>query len=37
MLLKNNSPIGYVYGKIKKALWIILVYALIVAGLHEYF
>jgi ion channel-forming bestrophin family protein len=37
MLLKNNIPIGYVYGKIKKELWIILVYALIVAGLHEYF
>ena len=37
MLLKKNIPIGYVFGKIKVELIIILVYSLAIAVIHEWF
>jgi putative membrane protein len=37
MLLKKNIPIGYVFGKVKIELLIILVYSLAIAVLHEWF
>jgi ion channel-forming bestrophin family protein len=37
MLLKKNIPIGYVFGKIKVELVIILVYSLAIAVIHEWF
>jgi ion channel-forming bestrophin family protein len=36
MLLKKNIPIGYVFGKIKVELVIILVYSLAIAVIHEW-
>jgi ion channel-forming bestrophin family protein len=36
MLLKNNIPIGYVFGKVKIELLIILVYSLAIAVIHEW-
>lgn len=37
MLLKKNIPIGYVFGKVKVELVIILVYSLAIAVIHEWF
>ncbi|MCS3798275.1 bestrophin family protein [Niastella sp. OAS944] len=37
MLLKKNIPIGYVFGKVKIELVIILVYSLAIAVIHEWF
>jgi putative membrane protein len=37
MLLKKNIPFGYVLGKVKVELCIILVYSLFIAVLHEWF
>ncbi|THU41888.1 hypothetical protein FAM09_07250 [Niastella caeni] len=37
MLLKKNIPIGYVFGKVKIELLIILVYSLSIAVIHELF
>lgn len=37
MLLKKNIPIGYVLGKVKVELLIILVYSLSIAVIHEWF
>jgi putative membrane protein len=37
MLLKKNIPIGYVFGKIKVELVIILVYSLAIAVIHQWF
>jgi putative membrane protein len=37
MLLKKNIPIGYVFGKVKVELIIILVYSLSIAVIHEWF
>jgi putative membrane protein len=37
MLLKKNIPIGYVFGKVKIELVIILVYSLAIAVMHEWF
>jgi len=36
MLLKKNIPIGYVFGKVKIELLIILVYSLAIAVIHEF-
>ncbi len=36
MLLKKNIPIGYVFGKVKIELLIILVYSLAIAVIHEW-
>jgi putative membrane protein len=36
MLLKKNIPIGYVFGKVKVELLIILVYSLAIAIIHEF-
>lgn len=35
MLLRNKIPIGYVFGKIRKELTVILIYTLAIAVLHE--
>src|ERR1044072_3930007 len=37
MLLKKNIPIGYVFGKVKIELMLILVYSLAIAVIHEWF
>ena len=37
MLLKKNIPIGYVFGKVKVELVIMLVYSLAIAVIHEWF
>lgn len=37
MLLKKNIPIGYVFGKVKIELVIILVYSLAIAVIHQWF
>jgi putative membrane protein len=37
MLLKKNIPIGYVFGKVKVELVIILVYSLAIAVIHQWF
>lgn len=37
MLLKKNIPIGYVFGKVKVELVIILVYSLAIAVIHKWF
>lgn len=37
MLLKKNIPIGYVFGKVKVELVLILVYSLAIAVIHEWF
>ncbi|OQP61620.1 bestrophin family protein [Niastella populi] len=37
MLLKKNIPIGYVFGKVKVELVIILLYSLAIAVIHEWF
>jgi ion channel-forming bestrophin family protein len=37
MLLKKNIPIGYVFGKVKIELVIILMYSLAIAVIHEWF
>jgi putative membrane protein len=37
MLLKKNIPIGYVFGKVKVELVIILMYSLAIAVIHEWF
>ena len=37
MLLKKNIPIGYVFGKVKVELVIVLVYSLAIAVIHEWF
>jgi ion channel-forming bestrophin family protein len=37
MLLKKNIPIGYVFGKVKIELIIILMYSLAIAVIHEWF
>jgi ion channel-forming bestrophin family protein len=37
MLLKKNIPIGYVFGKVKFELCIILLYSLFIAVIHEWF
>lgn len=37
MLLKKNIPIGYVFGKVKVELVLILLYSLAIAVIHEWF
>lgn len=37
MLLKKNIPIGYVFGKVKIELVLILLYSLAIAVIHEWF
>jgi ion channel-forming bestrophin family protein len=37
MLLKKNIPIGYVFGKVKIELFIISLYSLAIAVIHEWF
>jgi len=37
MLLKKNIPIGYVFGKVKVELVVILVYSLAIAVIHQWF
>ncbi|MFL5747262.1 MAG: bestrophin family protein, partial [Niastella sp.] len=37
MLLKKNIPIGYVFGKVKYELLVILIYSLIIAVIHQFF
>lgn len=37
MLLKDNIPVKYVLGKIKKELFLVAAYAVMIAGFHHYF
>ncbi|AMR33063.1 hypothetical protein A0256_17390 [Mucilaginibacter sp. PAMC 26640] len=37
MLLKDNIPVNYVLGKIKKELFLVAAYAFLIAGFHHYF